>query len=125
MPEINLRANFTCHFNIKKPLLSVKVKGHATAIDMLNSYYEAISIAKSEGAEKILLDMRDLYMAYESFDMLNIMNILEKKLTTFKVARLVNKQYQKNLVIQEIAFNKNMLLRNFESEIEATHWLNS
>ena len=125
MPEINLGANFTCHFNIEKPLLSVKVKGHATAIDMLNSYYEAISLAKSEGAEKILLDMRDLYMAYESFDMLNIMNILEKKLTTFKVPRLVNKQYQKNLVIQEIAFNKNMLLRNFESEIEATHWLNS
>ena len=53
------------------------------------------------------------------------MNILEKKLTTFKVGRLVNNQYQKNLVIQEIAFNKNMLLRNFESEIEATHWLNS
>lgn len=116
-------ANFTRKIQMNKPLLSVTLTGHASAIDMLNSYYEAIDLAKSEGAIKILIDMRNLYMGYESFEMLNVMTILEKKLTPFKVARLVNRQYQKNLVLQQIALNKKMLLRNFECENEANAWL--
>ena len=123
MSKIHMGASFSCHISFEQPLLSVKVKGHALAIDMLNSYYEAIQAAKMEGAEKILIDMRGLYMGYESFDMLNVMNILEKKLTPFKVARLVNNQFRKNAFLQEIASNKKMLLRNFRCENEANNWL--
>jgi hypothetical protein len=123
MSKVHEAASFTCHITVKQPLLSVKVSGHALAVDMLNSYYEAIEIAKMEGAEKILIDMRELYMGYESFDMLNVMTILEKKLTPFKVARLVNNQFRKNAFLQEIASNKNILLRNFRNEDEANLWL--
>lgn len=123
MSKVHEAASFTCHIKVKQPLLSVKVSGHALAIDMLNSYYEAIEIAKMEGAEKILIDMRELYMGYESFDMLNVMTILEKKLTPFKVARLVNNQFRKNAFLQELASNKNILLRNFRNEDEANLWL--
>ena len=123
MPKINLGASFTREIKIEKTLLSVKLTGHASAIDMLNSYYEAIDLAKSEGAQRILIDMRELYMGYESFEMLNVMNILEKKLTPFKVARLVNNQFRKNAFLQELASNKNILLRNFRNEDEANLWL--
>ena len=115
--------SFACDIEVNCSLLSVKVTGHASAIDMLNSYFEAIDTAKNEQVKKILIDMRDLYMGYESFDMLNVMHILEKRLTPFKVARLVNNQFRKNTFLQEIASNKNMLLRNFRCENEANQWL--
>lgn len=123
MRKVNIGKGFSCHIQVNPSLLSVKVKGHASAIDMLNSYFEAIDTAKTERVEKILIDMRDLHMAYESFDMLNVMHILEKRLTSFKVARLVNNQFGKNAFLQEIASNKKLLLRNFRCENEANTWL--
>lgn len=123
MPKINFKNSFTRKIQVEQSLLYLTLTGNASAIDMLNTYFEAIDFAKHEGANKILIDMRDLYMDYESFDMLNVMNILEKRLTPFKVARLINKQFHKNMVLEEIALNKNLLLKNFESENEANMWL--
>ena len=123
MTLIHTSSGFSCTIEEHGTTIIVTLQGRAQAIDMLNIYYEAIDVANINNSKKLLLDMHQLHMCYESFEMINLLRMLAPKLAQFKVARVVNNQHHKNYFLAEMVAKSPLSLCNFDNEASAKTWL--
>lgn len=97
--------------------------GPAGVQDILYMYQEVCDLAKSNKADKLLLDTTAMELDYPMTELLPLMKRLETILVNFKVARVCNVFEFRQDLIENISAKANLKLRNFSEEAEALDWL--
>ncbi|NMP33278.1 hypothetical protein HII17_17125 [Thalassotalea sp. M1531] len=114
-------------FHIEKELyvdhIDIKLTGTASARQIKAFYQDTFNVADEKQVNKLLVDTSRLILDYDSLEILQVMKSLKENLSRFKVARVVPSIGHKQLLIQQIAENKQLDVRNFADKQTATNWL--
>lgn len=114
-------------FIVEKELFSeylkVNVTGIAQTNDIKNLYREIFNIVENNGINKVLLDCVQLELDYDSSEVLRIMKAVQQQLSRLKLARIVSNRSHKQMLIQQIADDRELTMKNFNCFGTALSWL--
>ena len=99
--------------------------GPATPDLVKQMYQQAAQLAKIHGVQKILVNVRHIHLTYDVDALYAVVDYLANIMGDFKIARLINLDEFKQDLIEDLAKEKRLHLRNFEHRDDAVNWLNT
>ncbi|MBT1062359.1 hypothetical protein KJY73_02185 [Bowmanella sp. Y26] len=115
--------HFTCHYDPVLSVIWVIAEGSAQADNVQHVYDQATAAAEKHQCHKLLIDVTNLYLNYDSSTVMQVFQHIDPLLRKMRVARLVTLSEFKHDLIEEFAEEQGYVLKNFEDKEEALAWL--
>ncbi|GGO64323.1 hypothetical protein [Bowmanella pacifica] len=116
---------FTCHYDPAVSVIRLMAKGAALPDDIHQIYQQALVTAEQNHCNKVLLDVTNLHLNYDSSQVMQVFESLDPIIRQMQIARLVPLSEFKHDLIEEFAEKRGYALKNFSNLEQALAWLNA
>lgn len=110
-------------YSAPEPYVYLCASGSATPDDIKKMYSQAARLAEQHDIQSLLLDARKLKLPYDTEQIYEVVEHLAHLFASYKIARLIALDEFKQDLIEDMAEQKSLNLRNFESKTTAIDWL--
>ncbi|GAA0362403.1 hypothetical protein GCM10009092_28460 [Bowmanella denitrificans] len=116
---------YDCHYDPDILAVRVSTGGLAEPQDIHTLYQQALDAGREANCYKLLLDVRELALDYDSGKVFQVLRDISPILQQLQVARLVTLSEFKHDLIEEYAKEQGFNLKNFTEQHQALEWLNA
>lgn len=117
------QSTFTYDVAPKAEYIRLTMSGLASAYDIKAAYGEVFSLALENDQKCLLVDLRQLTLDYQASEIVHVMKAICEQLKHYRVARVVDHNNHKQLLIKQIADNHQLTMENFVDLQQAEIWL--
>ncbi|MDN4501201.1 hypothetical protein QX776_02225 [Alteromonadaceae bacterium BrNp21-10] len=99
--------------------------GSASPEKIKQVYQQAAKLASEHNVTNVLFDARNISLPYDVEKLYKVVEFIAQHVGHLRIARIASLNDFKQDLIEDIAIEKNLALRNFESKTLALKWLST